>query len=79
MVALLVGVLVTLVASLRPAVRATRVPPIAAVREGAPLPPGRFHRYRPLGAALLAVAGVALTVTGLFVRVPARPWSWSCC
>ncbi|MGH3465892.1 MAG: ABC transporter permease [Kribbellaceae bacterium] len=67
-VALLVGVLVTLVASLRPAVRATRVPPIAAVREGAQLPPGRFHRYRPLGAALLAVAGVALTVTGLFVE-----------
>ena len=29
-------------ASLRPALRATRVPPIAAVREGATLPPGRF-------------------------------------
>ncbi len=65
-VSLLVGVLVTLLASLRPAVRATRVPPIAAVREGAQLAPGRFHRYRPLGAALVAAAGVAITVTGLF-------------
>src|SRR5918994_6074903 len=37
-VSLLVGILVTLVASLRPALRATRVPPIAAVREGATLP-----------------------------------------
>ena len=38
-VAILVGVLVTLIASVRPAIRATRVPPIAAVREGATLPP----------------------------------------
>ena len=37
-VSLLVGVVVTLLASLRPAIRATRVPPIAAVREGATLP-----------------------------------------
>jgi ABC-type antimicrobial peptide transport system permease subunit len=66
-VALAVGILVTLLASLRPAWRATRVPPIAAVREGAKLPPGRYNRYRPLGAALLAVAGVALVLVGLFV------------
>jgi putative ABC transport system permease protein len=66
-VGLLVGVLVTLFASLRPAWRATRVPPIAAVREGATLPPGRFNRFRPVGAALLAIAGVALVVVGLFV------------
>ena len=50
-VSLLVGILVTLLASLRPALRATRVPPIAAVREGATLPPGRFHRFRGVGAA----------------------------
>ncbi|TWD73057.1 putative ABC transport system permease protein [Kribbella amoyensis] len=67
-VGLLVGVLVTVVASLRPAWRATRVPPIAAVREGAKPIPGRFHRYRPVGAALLAVAGIALVVVGLFVN-----------
>ena len=34
-VAILVGVIVTVLASLRPAIRATRVEPIAAVREGA--------------------------------------------
>ena len=67
-VSLLVGVLVTLVASLRPAVRATRVPPVAAVREGATLPPGRFHRFRPVGAALVAVLGFALLAYGLFAH-----------
>ena len=65
-VALLVGVLVTLVASLRPALRATRVPPIAAVREGATLPPARFARFRAAGAALTAVAGFGALFYGLF-------------
>ncbi len=65
-VALIVGVLVTVIASLRPARRATRVPPIAAVREGAALPPGRFSRYRPVGSALLGLAGFALLAYGLF-------------
>ena len=65
-VSLLVGIIVTLVASLRPAMRATRVPPIAAVREGATLPAGRFARFRTLAAALLAVAGFASLVYGLF-------------
>ncbi len=49
-ISLLVGIVVTLVASLRPAVRATRVPPIAAVREGSTLPPGRFARFRTPGS-----------------------------
>jgi putative ABC transport system permease protein len=65
-VALLVGILVTVVASLRPAVRATRVPPIAAVREGSELPPGRFAKYRPAGSALLTAIGFASLVYGLF-------------
>ncbi len=65
-VALLVGVIVTMIASLLPARRATRVPPIAAVREGATLPPGRFARYRPVGSAVLIVAGFALLAYGLF-------------
>jgi putative ABC transport system permease protein len=65
-VALVVGVLVTVIASLRPAIRATRVPPIAAVREGAAIPPGRFYRYRPFGSALLGLAGFALLAYGLF-------------
>jgi putative ABC transport system permease protein len=65
-VALLAGILVTLFASLRPAVRATRVPPVAAVREGATLPPGRFARFRGVGAALMAAAGFAALSYGLF-------------
>jgi putative ABC transport system permease protein len=65
-VSLLVGILVTLLASLRPAVRATRVPPIAAVREGATLPEGRFARFRGIGAALTAVLGFAALLYGLF-------------
>jgi putative ABC transport system permease protein len=65
-VALLVGILVTLAASLRPAVRATRVPPIAAVREGAELPPGRLARFRTVGTVLLAAVGFAAIAYGLF-------------
>ncbi|MCZ7588203.1 MAG: ABC transporter permease [Gaiella sp.] len=65
-VALLVGILVTLLASLRPALRATRVPPIAAVREGATLPPGRLARFRGIGAPLTAIAGFAALLYGLF-------------
>ncbi len=66
-VALVVGILVTVIASLRPAIRATRVPPIAAVREGAALPPGRFARYRPVGSAVLGLVGFALIAIALFV------------
>jgi putative ABC transport system permease protein len=65
-VALLVGVLVTLVASLRPAIRATRVPPIAAVREGATLPESRFARFRALGAIIVTALGFAALIFGLF-------------
>jgi putative ABC transport system permease protein len=67
-VALLVGTVITLLASLRPAVRATRVPPIAAVREGAKLAPGRFHRYRGIGAALVIAVGFGALLVGLFVH-----------
>jgi putative ABC transport system permease protein len=65
-VSLLVGILVTILASLRPAIRSTRVPPIAAVREGATLPEGRFHRYRTAGAVGTVLIGFALLLFGLF-------------
>jgi putative ABC transport system permease protein len=61
-VSLLVGTIIALVAGLFPAIRATRVPPIAAVREGFTLPPGRFHRFTPYIA--LAVLGLALLLLG---------------
>jgi putative ABC transport system permease protein len=65
-VALLVGVVVTLVAGLAPALRATKVSPISAVREGATLPPGRFHRYWPYVAGVLIVFSVLLLGYSLF-------------
>ncbi len=65
-VALAAGILVTLAASLRPAIRATRVPPVAAVREGATLPPGRFERFRGAGALLMIAGGFAALLYGLF-------------
>jgi putative ABC transport system permease protein len=65
-VSLLVGILVTLVASLRPAIRATRVPPIAAVREGATLPESRFARFRTPFSLGLTALGFASLAYGLF-------------
>ena len=65
-VALAVGIIVTLLASVRPAIRATRVPPIAAVREGATLPESRFARFRVPGAVVVAVLGFAALLYGLF-------------
>jgi putative ABC transport system permease protein len=67
-VSMLVGILVTLLASLRPAARATRVPPIAAVREGFVLPPGRLARFRTLFGVLVTALGVGLLALGLFVH-----------
>jgi putative ABC transport system permease protein len=65
-VCLVVGTLVTMLASLRPARRATRVPPIAAVREGAKLPPGRFAKYRGVGSATLAILGFLALAYGMW-------------
>ena len=60
-VSLLVGTLITLIAGLSPALRATRVPPIAAVREGAVLPRSALSRYSPY----IAAATVLLSVLAL--------------
>lgn len=65
-VSLALGIVVTLIASLFPAIRATRVPPIAAVREGATLPPGRFARLRTPIASVLTAIGFAGLLWGLF-------------
>jgi putative ABC transport system permease protein len=65
-VSLLVGVLITLAASVRPALRATRVPPIAAVREGAALPPSRLARFGLAVALAVTALAVAILVFGVF-------------
>ena len=46
-ICLVTGTLVTILAGLVPALRATRVPPISAVREGALPPPSRLARLGP--------------------------------
>ena len=61
-VSLLLGTSITLIAGLFPAIRATRVPPIAAVREGYTLPKSRFSRYSPYVA--LGVIVLALVLLG---------------
>jgi len=67
-VSLLVGTVVTLLAGLAPAVRATRVPPISAVREGATLPTSRFARLWPYLAMILIALAVALLGYSLFAN-----------
>ncbi len=66
-VSMLLGTSVTLIASIAPAMKATKVPPIAAVREGAVLPPGRYARYRTAVALSIVGLSLALLGYGLFV------------
>jgi putative ABC transport system permease protein len=65
-VALLVGVVVTLLAAFAPALRATRISPILAVREGAELPRGRFSRFTPYIALVVIALSLALLARAMF-------------
>jgi putative ABC transport system permease protein len=65
-VSLLVGVGVTVAAGLIPALRATRIPPIAAVREGSELPKSRISKYVPYIAIVIIGLSVALLSFSLF-------------
>ena len=64
-VSLAVGVGITVLASIFPALRATKIAPIAALREGATLPVGRFQKLTPALAIVIAVLGAAGMVFGL--------------
>jgi len=65
-VSLLIGTLVTVAAAVGPALRATRIPPIAALQDVASMTRGKTGRLRtPLSIAVSAV-GVALMCAGLF-------------
>ena len=75
-VSLVIGTGVTLLSSIVPARRATRVPPIAAVREGAELPQSSMQKHSAklaigvIAAALAAMSmGVFGNVSGLLVAV----------
>jgi putative ABC transport system permease protein len=63
-VSLLVGIIVTVLAGLPPALRATRVPPLAAMREGVEIPPRTpLTRGRYAVPILLALVGLRLVVS----------------
>jgi putative ABC transport system permease protein len=68
LVSITVGTLIALLASLRPAIRATRVAPIAAVREGAVLPASRFARFAVPVSLLVTTIAVALFSYGSFAN-----------
>jgi putative ABC transport system permease protein len=65
-VSVLVGVGIALAAGLFPALRATRVPPISAVREGAVLPPSRFAPFAPYFAGGMVGLALVLLLFGSF-------------
>ena len=65
-VSLAVGVIVTLISCLAPALRATRVPPVAALREGVALPESKSSRLAFPAALVLAALGVVAMAVGLF-------------
>ncbi len=66
-VSMLIGTVITLLAGLFPALRATRVPPIAAVREGAELPKGRIAPFTPYIAIVLSAIAIGLLAYAMFV------------
>jgi putative ABC transport system permease protein len=65
-VALLVGLLVTLVSSLIPALRSTRVPPIAALHSFRPAPTRKRRLVYLALSVLLGAAGIGMVLLGLF-------------
>ena len=65
-IALLVGVVVTLVSSLIPALRSTRVPPIAALHAFVPTPTRRRRLAFLAFSALLGAVGLGMVLIGLF-------------
>jgi putative ABC transport system permease protein len=64
-VSLVVGVVVTVVSTLAPALRATRVPPVAALREGFVTISHRSRFAFPVGIFML-LGGLVLMAIGLF-------------
>ena len=67
-VSLAVGIIVTVLSGLSPAVRATRVSPVTAMREGAEIPQGRVGRRSGWIAAFATI--LAATVLGFGLYAP---------
>src|SRR4051794_7079806 len=66
LISLALGTGITVLATIVPARRATRVPPIAAVREGSTLPPSRFAAHSLKTAVIVTAASVVAICIGVF-------------
>jgi putative ABC transport system permease protein len=72
-VSLVLGIGVTMVSSLVPALRATRIPPVAAMREGATLPPSQVSRRRGPIVAVAGLLALGLLAYGSFGGLDTLP------
>ncbi len=72
-VALVVGVGVTLISAFLPARRASRVPPIAALREDLVAPPRKALTTRAIVGSAVTAFGLAVLFFGLFVSLEVGP------
>ena len=70
-VSLLLGTGITLLATIIPARRATRVPPIAAVREGSTLPASRFAAHSLKAGLGVTLSSLAAISAGVFAATGA--------
>jgi len=71
-VSMLVGLGLTLLSSLLPARKASRIPPVAAMREDAARTPRRSLRTRAIAGTAITGLGVLLLAVGLFASVGRR-------
>jgi putative ABC transport system permease protein len=65
-VSLLVGLIVTVLAAMMPALKATRVPPVAALQPETAFAPTGFRKRRIVLGLLVTAVGVALLLAGLY-------------
>jgi putative ABC transport system permease protein len=65
-----IGLVITIVAAVPPAWRATRVAPVQALRDAVPAP-GGFSPGRLAAGLAVTAAGIALVLAGLFAGAPA--------
>ncbi len=74
-VGLLLGTGLTVLAALFPAIRATRVPPVSGLRDGAVAATASERHKRNIAAVVLSVAGLAMMLAGVFeVLTPGITW-----